>query len=409
MNQPSPYVNAICSQIEIQLGFKIKNIGNAKKLSDLLAEEKLFISSHTLGRLFGVIKPFRTPYKTTLNALANYLNFKDWDTFCENQTNIPFDSNYFLTESADGFSLSVLYASLINKDYNSLDLVLNKLNENAKNTLVYSAGEIIGFHLRDLKNKDEILKILGKNKNGHLLFYESFVDEDNQNNYFSNAIEEYYLPNVDNDYRKLFGYTFLISQKLYKENKFSTIYFEQFSTISKLIELQNCHYQELSRYFECLIIIDAHQGVLINTWEMHIKNILLHCKSFHIFEKAWILSRTLKALLHFDYKVKIFHHKEFNNLIEILIKTEKIGLHTIALYVIQLYWISRINYFKNKIVYKPFRINTALFQNSNNEKIAIELGIASFFSVGENKVILDKNLSHFCKEKGILWLIKLIY
>ena len=410
MNQPSPYVNAICSQIEIQSGFKIKNIGAAKRLSDLLANDKLFISSYTIGRLFGVIKPYRTPYKSTLNTLANYLKFKDWDAYCENQTNIPFDTNYFLTEFADGFSISVLNACLIDKEgCESLELVLNKLNGKEKSTLIYSAGEILGFHIREIKEKNNLLEILGKNANGQLLFYESFVDEDNHDNYFSKALENYYLPNIDNEYRKLFAYGFLINQKLYKQNEFSEFYFKQFITITNQIELEKCHYHEVSRFYECLIIFDSYNGIIANTWENHINELLENCKSFNIYEKAWIVSRVVKTLLYFNFKKELFHHKGLNELIEIMIKTERTGLHTIALYAIQLYWLYRMNYLKNKIVYKPFRINNIFFQNTKNEKLAIELGIAYLFSVGENKIILNKNINQFCKERGLLWVIKLIY
>ena len=93
MNQPSPYLIALCNQLETQLGFKINNIAMAQRCSEVLALEKLYISPHTIARLFGVVKPFRTPYTDTLNVLVRYLNYNDWEDYCNNQTNIPFDPN----------------------------------------------------------------------------------------------------------------------------------------------------------------------------------------------------------------------------------------------------------------------------------------------------------------------------
>lgn len=95
MQQPSPYIITICTTLESQLGFKIKNIADAEKASRTLASEKLHISPHTIARIYGIVKPFRTPYKDTLNVLARYLKYNDWDDFCANQTNVPFDPNYF--------------------------------------------------------------------------------------------------------------------------------------------------------------------------------------------------------------------------------------------------------------------------------------------------------------------------
>ena len=79
-----------------------------------------------------------------------------------------------------------------------------------------------------------------------------------------------------------------------------------------------------------------------------------------------------------------------------------------SLYVIQLYWIYKSKYFKNKIIYTPFRISYALFESDSNEKIAIELATASIFATGDNKKIIDKNLKTFCKEKGTMWVMKML-
>ena len=119
MKQLNPYIISICTQIEIKLGFKIKNIGAAQRFTEILETEKLNISAHTIARLFGVIKPFRKPYTETLDILSNYINFKNWEDFCVNQTNIPFDTNFFLTESSDEFSLAVLQLALENEDFES--------------------------------------------------------------------------------------------------------------------------------------------------------------------------------------------------------------------------------------------------------------------------------------------------
>ncbi len=274
MNQPNPYLIALCNQLEIQLGFKIKNIANAQNCSEVLALEKLYISSHTIARLFGVVKPFRTPYKDTLNVIARYLNYTDWEDYCNNQTNIPFDPNYFLTEASDGFSLAVLQLALANEDFKAFQLVLEKAKENENEAILFTAAELIGSYVRKSKKQKEFLQILAESSIGHLFFYECYVDEDNENNYFSEALVNYYLPNITNDYRKLYVYCFLISQTAHKEQKTSD-YSRAFIALTTLLDKSNCHFHERSRWIECLILIDGFNNTLQNTWKDHVQEIIV--------------------------------------------------------------------------------------------------------------------------------------
>ena len=407
MKQPNPFIITICKQIEAEIGFNIKNIGDSKKLSDEFILKKIHISPHTIARIFGIVKPYRTPYKETLNGLGSYLGYKDWEEYCSNQTNIPFDPNYFLTENSDGFSLSVFELALANEDFISLKIILAKLSKYQNQVLLFTAAELLGTYVRKLKKQTELLQILGDTSIGHLFFYECYVDENNENNYFSNALINYYLPNVESDYKRLFVYSFLISQKAHKE-ELPSEYIISFENIIKKIRIKNCHYHELSRLFECLIIIDGFNGKLPKTLDSHLRKLLKASILFSDYEKAWLISRTLKALMLFGIKDKVVHHLAFNLVIDQLINNKKKEFHSMALYEIQLYWVMKSKHFEDTMIYSPFRIHADLFQNESNEKAAIEFGLASLFASGENKMILNSNLKKFCKKTGTTWVLKLI-
>ncbi|CAN1556125.1 hypothetical protein MCEGE10_02400 [Flavobacteriaceae bacterium] len=407
MQQPSPYIITICNTLEGQLGFKIKNIADAEKASQSLAIEKLHISPHTIARIYGIVKPFRTPYKDTLNVLARYLKYNDWDDYCANQTNVPFDPNYFLTENSDGFSLSIFRLALANEDFNSLKVILAKLYNHQNQAMLFTAAELLGTYVRKSKKQSELLQILGDTSIGHLFFYECYVDENNANNYFSYALINYYLPKVTSDYKRLFVNSFLISQKAHKE-ELPSEYIISFENIIKKVRMKSCHFHELSRWFECLIIIDGFNGTLEKTWVSHLRKLLKACVLFSDYEKAWLIARALKALMLFGMKEKVLNHLEFNLVIDQLIKNQKKDLHFMALYIIQLYWIMKSKHFEETIIYSPFRIHADLFQNESNEKAAIEFGLASLFASGENKKIIDSNLKKYCEETGTTWVLKLI-
>jgi len=405
--QPSLYIIAICNQVETHLGFKIKNIADAHNASAEMAVLKLHISPHTIARLYGVVKPFRTPYKDTLNILARFVNYNDWEDFCDNQTNIPFDPNFFLSEASDGFSLAMLQLTLANEDFDGLPVVLAKAKYYDHETIRFTAAELIGAYIRKSKKQKELLQLLANSSIGHLFFYECYVDEDNDHNYFSEALLRYYLPNVTNDYKRLYVYCFVISQTAHKEQKASD-FIPEFQKLIAQLDKKNCHFHELSRWIECLIIKDGFNGVLQITWKHRVAELVALSVGYNANEKAWLFSRSLKALLLFGLKEELFNNDELNDIIDSLIKNQKKELHSIALYVLQLYWISKSMYFKSKMIYNPFRIHNILFQNESNEKTAIEFAVASLFATGENKNILASNLKGYCEEKGVNWVIKLL-
>ena len=407
MNQPNLYIITLCSKVETQLGFKIRNIADAQKCSEILTVEKLYISPHTIARLFGVVKPFRTPYKDTLNILARFLQYSDWENFYEDQTNIPFDPNFFLTEASDGFSLAVLQLALANEDFKALELILAKAKTNENEAVLFTAAELIGAYIRKSKKQKELLQLLADSSFGHLFFYECYVDEDNEENYFLEALLHHYLPKVSNEFRKLFVYCFIISQTAHKEQKLSP-YYKEFQKLTVQLDQEKCHFHELSRWIECLILIDGYKGILQNTWRNHITELVALSVGYNANEKAWLFSRSLKALILFGLKKELFNNDELNDIIDVLIKNQKKELHSIALYVIQLYWISKSMYFESKIIYNPFRIHNILFQNESHEKTAIEFAVASLFATGENKNILDSNLKGYCEEKGVNWVLRLL-
>ena len=149
-------------------------------------------------------------------------------------------------------------------------------------------------------------------------------------------------------------------------------------------------------------------GILNDTWQLHLAELLVLSTGLGLNEKAWLLSRSLKALILFGFKEELFQHEELNNHIDEIIKQQKKEFHSIALYVLQLYWIYKSLYFNNKVVYNPFRIHNILFQNESNEKTAIEFAVASLFASGENKNIITSNLKSFCENKGVNWVMKMV-
>lgn len=92
---------AIIIQIEQKFGVSIRYPKDCEGLSHALKIAcKQHISPSTLKRLLGFAKNVEQPRKYTLDALANYIGYKDWDEcvkFTENQDN----SSFFLVEGVE--------------------------------------------------------------------------------------------------------------------------------------------------------------------------------------------------------------------------------------------------------------------------------------------------------------------
>jgi hypothetical protein len=405
MKQIDPFLVRLCRQIEISNKRSIKEFMDAKWLSQQMEVRKIFVSPHTIARLFGVIKPFRKPYKVTLNGLAQFLDYFDWEDYVKNQTTLYTDPNFFLTESNDGFSQSVLELALITKQYDTVKQLMDKYVFHAFDNTFMSSAALIGAYLKTNNYDKKLLQILAESDSGQRLFYECFVDEDNEDNYFSEALLNYYLPKIKNPGRKIFVYTFVISQTAYKENRVSE-YFKNFREVTQLQKKEETHYHEYSRWIECNIIHDGFNCMLKDTFSQHIEAILSY--SSEDFEPEWVVIRPLRALLFFGFKNELFNHKELNDYIKsILFKTNK-HKDSIPMYVLQLFWLCREKKYRRKNTYNPFRKSINYFHSDNNEKLAIEFATASLFAAGENKAFLDKNLEWFCKQKGKQWVLNLL-
>jgi len=404
MDQIDPFILKICKQITAATSRSVVVFTDAKWLSSELAQKKVFLSSHTIARLYGIIKPYRKPYKETLNGLASYLDYADWEEYIANQTTLYSDPNFFLTESNDGFSQSVLELALITRNYDEVGRIIEKYEGVEINNAFFSTPVLIGVYLKTNNYEKKLLQALAQSKQGHRLFYESFVDEDNANNYFSDALLNYYLPKTENPYRKLFVYTYVISQTAYNENKLSQ-HFGAFIAILPQLTLENCHFQEVSRWFECSILGDGFNNKLQETCHSHLDTLVTYCEDNEVIE--WALYRSLKALLHFGFTKEVLSHKSFNKLVNSVIK-RKNSFNSIALYGLQLYWLYSEKLVLKNQIYNPFRISINYFHSDNNEKLAIEFATASLFASGNNKLFLDQQLVQFCRENGKRWILNLI-
>ena len=76
------FLDLIRVAVENQAGRKIMSMADARWLTAEMEQQKLFLSAHTIARFFRIISPERKIYLGSLNVLACYAGYSDWNQFC---------------------------------------------------------------------------------------------------------------------------------------------------------------------------------------------------------------------------------------------------------------------------------------------------------------------------------------
>ena len=162
---------------------------------------------------------------------------------------------------------------------------------------------------------------------GRSLFYECFVDE--ENDAFSEALFHYYLPKATTKQDIFFVYGYLLAQKGYLgtiEKSFKKKYLELLSGL----DIKKLHYHLLSRYFECNILIDGLEDKLQSKVTNYLDSISNYAISIN--KNEWLLARNIKVLLHFGFKNALLNHVQFNEIVNTTLMKKNQNKNSAALY-----------------------------------------------------------------------------
>ncbi len=403
MKGTEQFIQKICQQIETAVNRRIKSFKDAIWLSDIFNLKKLPVSASTIARLYGLIATSSKPYQSTLDNLAKFLEYDNWEIYIEDQSKHHFNSNFFLTEQTDGFSQSVLEMALHIKCYDTVKLLLEKYTYFENNPIHFSIANMIGKYVKLHHYDEKLLTVIANTEAGRSLFFECFVDEDNENDNFIKALHTYYLPKMPDVDSSFFVYSYTVSQKIYAGSQDKT-YIEKYKELRGIIAIKNFHYHLISRYFECNILIDGVEDKLKNNLENYLNSISDQALSGD--KSEWLLARSIRGLLHFGYKKELLHHLKFNEVVNTTMMKKRKSKNSAALYIIQLYWLYSNP--QHKLTYQPFHLSVDYLQGNSLERIAIENATARLFSEDGIKLKIEENLKQYCRSTKNKWVLNLI-
>jgi hypothetical protein len=397
------HIERIGKQIEVSVNRSITGFPDAVWLSDIFKDKRLSISPSTLARLYGIVSSASKPYLSTLDTLARFLEYENWENYVEDQSRYHFNANFFLNEDTHGFSQSVLELALQLKRFDTVQTLLEKYTYFDQNPIHFATANLIGNYVKHHNYNEELLSALANTKAGRSLFFECFVDENNENNAFSNALLKHYLPKVSNKQDIFFVYAYVLAQNAYASINDPSIVLK-YKEILKTIPVHELHFHLLSRYLECEIHLAALENKLHRSMATIIEAITEH--AYFQTKNEWILARTSKALLHYGYKDRLFKHPQFNEMVNTVLMKKRKSKNSAALYIIQLYWL--YSKWNEGLSYHPFHLAVDYIQGNSKERIAIESATARFYAKGKLKGVIEENLKVYCQETNIKWILNLI-
>lgn len=373
------------------LALKISNSGN-------------FISAHTLARFFGIL-PARNTYPATLDILANYIGHETFNHFIQHEKdhlarglNTP---EKLFKQGA--YSIIALELAIDSNDTKTIHELLESVdldsNERQKVT------GLLGVKVRSARNQSELLQTLISNENGRRLFFESYVDEDDANGYFSLALETYYLNHVTATNNKLFGHCFLLSKGIYA-NKPVTHLLKEFEQYKYVGDTTALYFHEISRFMECQILMDGLTGTIKKTYTHYIDKLLAFEQVYDHHSYAWILARSVKALAFNGLLKKSLQSVSFS---EAIVRCyRKSNVDSVASLILQFVVHSC---FKNRdelFLHPPLRLPSYSHENETNARILLESSTSCIYAEGRLKDVLNKNIRTFANQTHQTWVIKMM-
>jgi hypothetical protein len=400
------YIRELKTRLEARTSLTIKEFSDCKKMSAILFQNGIAISAHTFARFFGLIKSNHRPYTTTLNLICIYLGFDSFNAFCRNIKNEFNDALHGPLDlfHSGRYSLIALELSIANNDWNSMKEILESVDKEKflYQDLVIALGNAVRAH----PMQEQLLRELNTIDNGRWLFYECYVDEDDRNGYYSNALRNYYQFSDLKPSNVLFLECFLASKAIYSRKSDDLSKLDLIGI--KSFPIQELHFHEISRLFEIRLLLDYLNQVLPEKLLQHLDNICLTCNRYVHYDACWIIARSIKALAFAGQLKKAMTYAPFYQTVLEQFQACVNKIESIAELIIQ--FVGHSFFIKNKKVeayFPPSKI-AVKHDNETNARILIEAATANLYAQDSVKTTLERNIHSFASLTGQTWIFELL-
>ncbi|MEY2898497.1 MAG: hypothetical protein RL138_550 [Bacteroidota bacterium] len=286
-------INALLVELQRVTNCKLQSHSDSIKIAEILNAAKYQISPHTISRLTGFFSSTTKPYLYNINAIAQFLGYRDVYDFEKVSSGQISEVNVLsIFESRALIALELLRAEEF-ADYYSRISPLSPAH--------IRLNHIIATEFRtNTTRADQIIHAIEKNERARLSYFHHFVDEDNQGFYFLNSIERIYTTQVISIHEKIF-YEEYANNKYFERGFGGLIPFKSFkANYKKKVSTAHIEFPHLySRLFVNFLYTKAFNGELNDKkLEVLLKEGIQHAKdtNYAPFRIAW-LGRLVRTYL----------------------------------------------------------------------------------------------------------------
>ena len=393
--------------IRIKSGKRIVEFNECCSLSEYFLEIGIPLSAHTIARFFGVLKTKHHPYRATLDLLCQYVGYDSWSTFCstisENLNSALFSPREAF--SYGNYSLVAFELAIAENDWITVNDLLESVNLN--DPFTYELVMYLGSSVRRHPNKKDFLHALSQSKSGRWFFYECFVDEDDENNYYSEALLTYYSKSPIPLGNQIFIKCFLAVKSIYAGTQ---IHERDFKWIQlDGISFDQLHFHEISRILELRILLDFIDKSLDNNKLLyHLDLVCELSQKMPHFNASWVLARTIKALSFSDKFKLAMDYEPFRNVLFKRFHENPTRIHSIGELIIQFVGHSYLLKEKNEHYNLPPIKLSYRHDNETKTRVLVESATALLYAEDPVKQMLEKNLYNYSEKTNQTWINPLI-
>lgn len=392
-------------KLEKQSGIDLQSYSDCKRFSESLDNVGIHISAMTLSRCFGISESTHRPFLSTLDLLSSYVGFQSFNHFSKETSEVvKFALNHpEMKFSVGEYAYTALELAIQVNDWKTIRNLIEAFDP--EYSLELDFVWFLGKQVRKHPDRKKFLALLADTINGRKYYYEWFVDEDDPDDYYSNAIKLHYNPKLKSIGDQLFFYAYLDSKSIYKglevEKKFNEIYSESCSMVHEL------HYQQVSRLFEMRILNEFRGMNRLAEMEKIVDELLPLISNKYWRDQNWMLMRSVKALIftgHFNWLIQ--HHKELKKQLEkqfancegIMLSSADLALQFVV------HASPEFNHLKQL---PPTRLRHPIY-NEENARITLESATALLYSEPIIRKAMEKNLHSFTAKNENNWVFKLL-
>lgn len=190
-------IASLLTELQRVTNSRLQSHSDSIKIAEVLNAANYQISPHTISRLAGFFGSSTKPYLYNVNAIAQFLNYRDvFDFEMVSAGMIPEDHVHSIAESRALLALEMNRSEEFAAYYAEITplspahIRLNHLMANEFRSNTYRALPII--------------QAVEKNEKARLSFFHHFVDEDNQGSYFLNSVERIYSQQKISSHERVF-------------------------------------------------------------------------------------------------------------------------------------------------------------------------------------------------------------